>query len=504
MRKKDIYILLFIFAFGYLLRVMFLHSNILTFGYDQARDSVISQKIINGDLKIFGPPSSTPGLFHGVLYYYVLAIGYLFGKNPISAAYWIALVNSLSMFVVYYLTFLMTKKRLPAILAAFFYAISFEAVQYATWLSNPTIAIFTVPLLYLGLWAWVKEGKKWGMPLTAIGLGFSIQSEVFLLYHIVPVAIWIFSSKKDIKNSDIYKFIAILLATVSTMILAQLKFGLNETVNGLLSITGANSGPLAYADSVGDYLVLYLNQIGRIFAFNSYPGNIGYGGVFVIVLALFGIYKSKKWGAFLATWLFAHITVVTVGGSSTPFLMVGIGPAVSILLGIFIWELWQSKNKFIAIIVLLILVYGNISTIMTQNKKGSTLFAIQPDMLLAKQLSLIDDTYRIADGKEFSTNSLTSPLWINIVWAYLYNWHGNENYDYTPCYSGRDQVGELVVTALPKCETGLLDNHFTILEPMGGIPPKYLDEILDQENAISQLNNEKDYGELRLQVRNKI
>jgi len=41
-------------------------------------------------------------------------------------------------------------------------------------------------------------------------------------------------------------------------------------------------------------------------------------------------------------------------------------------------------------------------------------------MLLSKELAAIDYSYQEADGKEFSINSLTSPLYVNLVWSYLY------------------------------------------------------------------------------------
>jgi len=51
--KKINYLFLFgIFIFAFVLRVLFLPKNILTFGYDQARDVIISQSILKGDLKI--------------------------------------------------------------------------------------------------------------------------------------------------------------------------------------------------------------------------------------------------------------------------------------------------------------------------------------------------------------------------------------------------------------------------------------------------------------------
>ena len=50
-------------------------------------------------------------------------------------------------------------------------------------------------------------------------------------------------------------------------------------------------------------------------------------------------------------------------------------------------------------------------------------------MLLSKQIATIDYTYKLANGKPFSINSLTSPLWINIVWTYLYKWYGEKLMD---------------------------------------------------------------------------
>lgn len=144
---------------------------------------------------------------------------------------------------------------------------------------------------------------------------------------------------------------------------------------------------------------------------------------------------------------------------------------------------------------------GNISMIVKENKQGQTIFAIQKDMLLSKQLDAIDYTYNQASGEQFSVNTLTSPLWVNIVWTYLYNWYGKTEYGYTPYWHGRDQIGQIATLDQDK---GNIKNYFLILEPMGGIPIRYLDETISEENAISTLINEKYFGELRVQKRNKI
>ncbi len=495
--------LFFICILAYFLRIMFLPQGALTFGYDQARDATIALQIANGDLKIIGPPASTPGLYHGVLYYYILVPAYALGAgNPIIAALWMALINTVSIFLVFYLTYLFTKKPIAALLGALIIAISFEATQYAVWLSNPTIGIWTVPLIYLGLWVWLREKRSWGAIVCAVGLGFSIQAEIFLAYHIIPVLLWIYLFRKHISKSQLRLLVITFVLSISSMLLSEFKFGF-KSLGGIASLlnTGEQVG---FGTSVGDYFVLYLNQLGRVFAYSVYPPNVWIGGTFVFGVLFYQIAKREKkqisWQLFLATWIFSHITIVALGGSSTPFLLVGMAPAVAILIGITIFDLYRNQHRLIAVIVISIILFGNIKMILRENPKGQTIFAIQKDMLLSKQIKAIDYTYDSAKAPQFSINSLTSPLWINIVWTYLYKWHGQGKYGFLPVWSGRDQVG--IVDSLPQGQ--ILENHYLILEPMAGIPQQYLPLTLGEEDARSSVIEEKNFGEIVIQKREKL
>ncbi|MEK7168644.1 MAG: hypothetical protein AAB778_01400 [Patescibacteria group bacterium] len=502
-KKSYSFILIVIFIFAFFLRVMFLQNNALTFGYDQARDALVAKQILSGDLKIQGPPSSQPGLYHGVLYYYLLAPAYLVGNgSPIVTAYYLAFLNAIAVFIVFYIAKLATGNVKLSLLSSFLFAISFESTQYATWASNPTIAVWTVPLMYLGLWIWINKEKhtknNLGPILAGIGLGLSIQAEIFLVYHIVPLLIWLVVCKSNIIKKSLIVFAGTLVLVVSSLILCEFKFGFNSLA-AAKSLANSSSGNLAYAKSVGDYLILYLNQIGRIFAFNTYPGNIGYGGVSVIILGIYSLvgWRKNLYPAFLATWIFSHLSVVTVGGTSTPFLMVGIGPAVSLILGYYVYKLFNKQTIF-ATILLLIIVYGNLSYIFSQNKFGSTLFSIQKDMLLSKQIAVIDYTYKMAEGKPFSINSLTSPLWINIVWTYLYKWYGEKTYGYVPLWHGKDQIGQL--DSLERVPDPI-ETSFLILEPMAGIPTRYLEETIGEEDVDTVMTEQKSFGEITVQKR---
>jgi hypothetical protein len=199
----------------------------------------------------------------------------------------------------------------------------------------------------------------------------------------------------------------------------------------------------------------------------------------------------------MLTYVLAHTTVVPVGGVSTPFLLVGIGSGVSILAGLVLHHLFKT-NKAVAILVLIVILSSNLSTIISKNKHGSVIFAIQKDMILSKQLKAIHFTYDDAEGEVFSINSVTSPLWINIAWSYLYNWHGQKNFGYAPQWHGKDQVGQL--QSLPDTAENT-EKYFMIIEPLAGIPSRFVDEAIIDENAKSELIKETNFGEIVIQKR---
>lgn len=508
MKERVILVLSAIFVLAYLSRVLYLPRQALTFGYDQARDAFVVQEILAGDIKILGPPASTPGLYHGVFYYYLLSPAYLIGGgNPIAAAYWIAFLNAASIALIYYLTFQLTKKVGVGLLASFIFAISFEATQYATWLSNPTIGVWTVPLIYIGLWAWLCEKKKWGPVACALGLGLSIQAEIFLAYHIVPVAFWLWTARKSLSRKTSFFFLGTLVLSLSSIIIAEFKFGF-KSFSGMGSLFLSHDSFLN-KKSFGDFFLLYLNQFGRFFANSVLPSNVGYGGALGIGLLgwLFKKLKDEKttksitWQPFLATFLLSHLTVVSVGGVSTPFLTVGLGGAAVVTTAIALGALWE-KRKALALILFLILVLSNILTILKENKKGSTIFAIQPDMLLSKEMSAVDFTYQESEGRPFSINTFSSPLWVNTTWSYLYNWYGKEKYGYLPQWHGRNQVGQLG-NNLATTAKGTTD-YFFIIEPLQGIPSSYLPLEIGSENAKSTIFEEKNFGEIQVQKRVRI
>lgn len=508
MKKKILIILLSFFVLGFILRVLYLPQKALTFGYDQARDAFVSQQILKGDLKILGPSASTPGLYHGVFYYYLLAPSYLIGQgNPIVATIWIVLLNVLGIFVVYFLTYKLTKKTLVSLLAALLYTISFESVQYALWLSNPSTAIWSVPLIYLGLWVWLKEKKNWGAIVCAVALGLSIQAEIFLAYHLVPVILWLVLLRKEINKKSLILFAGSLVVALSTMILVEVKFGF-KSLSGMANLFLGQDLNIG-ARSFGDYLVLYLNQFGKIFRNAIFPTNEGYAGalgLIATIVIMLEYFKSKKkeilsWQLFTLTYLLSHLTVVSVGGVSTPTLTIGLLVPAIIFVSYLLIAIYEKK-KIWAILILAVILLANLSKVVMENSKGQNLFAVQKDFILSDELKVVDYTYQEAKDRPFSINTITNPLWVNTTWSYLYNWYGLNKYGRLPEWHGRDQVGQLGNNLNPTSDQTKL--FFLIVEPQEGIPDVWIAREKSDEDSKSRLIEDKSFGRIHVQKRERL
>jgi hypothetical protein len=481
--------LVIIFVIALFLRWLYLPQNSISFAYDQARDAFVVRDILQGDLKILGPSvSGVPGLYHGVLYYYVIALPYLFGHgNPVFVAYFLSFVSSLVIFLVFYLSFLLTKKYTPSILSSLLFAFSFEATQYANLLTNASMGVWFVPLIYIAI---LIESPL----LLGLSFGLSVQSEVALLYHLIPIIILGYR-KFSIKKIGLAVFVFLL--AVSPMIMSELKFGF-EGVKGMFYLASGADG-ITKAKVFSDYISTVLNQSGLTFAYSIFPINIVMGSLLGFLITIYVLSKKTYWSKFLFIYIFAYTFALPFGGWNMKHILVGIAPAVSVLVGIYIWK-YLNDLKWLAAIFLVIILGTNLIKITMENKNGQTIFPLQEDLVLSKELELVDYTYTKSDSNSFSISTLTSPLFTNTLWEYLYDWYGNGKYGYTPTFLGHDQVGEVggVLKKSNKSES----LHFYIEEPTYGIPENYVQYQRGDEESYSNMVESASFGQLRVEKRN--
>lgn len=502
MKKSEVGLLVLIASVGLFLRLFFLPSGALTFGFDQARDAFTAQNILKGDLKILGPPASTSGLFHGVLYFYLLTPAYFLGSgDPKVTAVFLAIINILTVIPIFLLGKILFSSRV-GLVSAFLFAVSFDAVQYSLWMSNPAPAVLAGAIFYLGLTLYIFTPRKTiGVILTGLGLGLSIQFEIFLGYLVVPLIIVlnIFDIKPTVKQ--LTWFLGVSLLTVSSMLISYIKFGPTFLV-GLPSLFSGSGDPFGSWRQFFPTLGIYLNRYAEYFYRGFLPFNVGFAGFIAFLVTVVSIYwtkegEFKKQITFILILIFSHGLLIPFGGENTPFINAGLQAPIAILIGFFLVNLYQ-KYKLAITLLFLLIVFSCLSAIFKYNPQGQTVFAIQRGLTLKNELAAIDYTYQSSNGKPFSINTITSPLWINTVWAYLYNWHGLKNYGSLPSFHGRDQTGYL--GSLPQVSEK--DQvYFLIIEPLAGIPATFAENTETYENSFSKVSEEKDFGGITVQKR---
>lgn len=499
------FILIAVFVIALTLRFLYLPSGAVLFTFDQARDAFVVQELLGGHIKILGPSvSGIPGFFHGVLYYYIIAPAYLLGHgNPVTASYFLAIINSLCVFIVYYLVKKMSGNHFPSLVASLLFAVSFEQTQYASWLSNPAMGVWFVLLAYSGLYLWIKERRNRFLILLGLSFGFAIQSDLSLVYNIVPIGLWLGTYRKHLGKKQILTLTAAFLLAISSMVLVEFRFGFSG-IEGIKHILG-DQQVQGLKQGLGDYLLSYFNRMGDVFAFNLFPFISAFGGLLGLGILIRYLpelskkeYRNSFEVKFLITWILSFLVAASVGGTNIHHITVGIGIGIIILTAFFIWELFE-KNRILALLFLFIIISANLVKVIQENFKGQTIFAIQTDMTLTNELKIIDYTYLASGGKPFSISTLTSPLFINTTWSYLYNWYGKSKYGYLPDWIGHDQIGQLGNNLQPP--SGNIPDHFFIMESTVGIPDTWIRYAKGDQESMSKLVEQRNFGELAVQKR---
>lgn len=501
--SNPLYLLIPVFILSLIIRFWFLSKENVNFGYDQGRDAFVIKEMLDGNLKILGPPTSgTPGLFHGVLFYYLIAPAYfLGGGNPMYAVYLMAFINALTIFPVFYLTYYLSKKHLPAFLSAFLFTVSFDAIQFSNLLSNVSLAILFIPVMVLGLYLWIKKKNRFGPLITGLGFGLTVQSEVAFALYLLPIVSWLLVYKKNIKKKEIITFVTFFVLSVATMVIAEIKFSF-PAAKGLIYLFSSKDGNVT-EQKFSEFLIVILDQIANRFSSLLYPFNISFGALLGFVMVFVAVFAKKfktnefNWSLYLLSFMLAHIIAIPFGGSITPYIMIGAVPLLTVFLAIFIWKLSDRKYVFLYV-VLFFLTFLNLSKFVLKNNSDKPDYFTN-DYLISNEKSLVDYTYEKADYKPFSISTLTSPLNINTLWSYLYNWYGMGNYGYLPYWRGRDQV-DLLGNNLQKPPEDVL-THFFIMEPSSLIPPMWVEIAVGEQDSFSDLVSESRYGDIIVQER---
>lgn len=490
-------VLMLIFLVGLILKLINFWDYQI-FSYDQARDAQRMAEIIGGHIKIVGPETDIRGLFNGPLFYYLLAPVYLISKfNPNVVGLFMVLVNLSGVFILYYLCVVLFKNRNIGLISAFFWAISYEQANFARYISNASFMPICALLFFLGLAMYFVKQNKWGIYISVIGLGTAIHFNVYLAYLVILYPILYLVYKPKIFKKEILLGLLGFTFILSPFVLAELKWNFMAT-KALLTyfFNHSKEGGSSFLTNLNSYPARITGALYYgFFSFNRLLSIFLLGGAIAYLIKVF---KYRKSLLFLLIWFFSTLPLFFFksGVLTTEVINTSIFGAITIIFACVVYELLKTKVWILGILIFVIVVISNLSLFISYGFKPYNIFALQT-LLLKDEKMAIDYTYKTSNGK-FSVCALTNPLTINTLWSFLYKYYGEDKFKYLPNWSGKKQ--DIHVSYLPYDQEHL-STRYLIIEPLGGIPEFTKWATIYEEDKVSILVEQKNFGDIIVQKR---
>ena len=490
-------------------RVVALRYLPTLFFFDQARDLILVNEIVkDGNLKLLGPSASgtQDAVYHGVLYYYVLAPLQLLARgDPRIVQLLLGIINSLGIVPVTILAAKMTKSKSAGFITGLLYIFSMDAVIHNTWLSNPSIATLSVPLYLLGLWLVFIEKKTSYLWLVGLSLAASIQSAIFLGYLVIPFVVlvlltWCKSrSLSGLNVKAIAFFFGVLAIGLSSMFLAQYK---------LYRVGIFSPETLRFASSSNKPLISRLDNIGSIYTqkvslnyLNTDP--VVSSLVFILVATIFLMVSSSSTVIFYLIIFASPVAFLTYLPKEEIHSIIGLEVMLLMPFGLLINRMLVQKNqliKMLGVFVIALYIFTQLFSLHRFHKTRSYPPAVQPGMYLDDQMALLDSIYKQTAGDSFSISTFSNPYQYATVWIYLFDWYGLGKYGYKPVIAHQDQTGmfgENILEQSIKQE----NKHFAIIEPNLNTPDYFHHLFLGQQIQDNrQLDSTLYFDKLQLNI----
>ncbi|MDO8573341.1 MAG: hypothetical protein Q7R77_01185 [Candidatus Daviesbacteria bacterium] len=488
------FLLLLIFLLAVVLRFLYFPQNTY-FGFDQARDAYAVKEIIGGHFKITGPPTATGIINHGVLYYYIFTPFYLLANgDPAAVSAFLRILNAAGVFILFPIVTVMFGE-IAAIFSVFLFAVSFEQTQFSLFLNHPSLAVISILVFYLGLAYWIFRKKIWGLYIVLLGLGFSIQFEFVETQLIAIFLLFILFFRKKLPKLTIKNIII----SVLLFILPVSSFIISEIKNNFIIIKNAPDG-MGSASSLSQFVFIITRHIHD----NLIANNIGAIIIGLILLVSLVTLILKRMHTdqtiFLIFWFFGGLLVYFFTSNDAYFYNTGTGIALLIFAGFILSKIF-STNKFLTLVILILIIISNMYLITKNNPLGPNQ-KINPQigLLIEDEKRVIDYIYQKANKDNFAVNALTMPYNVNTTWSYLFEWYGKGKYGYVPVWGGDAALGFPGNLKVETARSELPAKRFLIIEPLEGIPTYTSDAFIKNEQSYSEVLEKKKFGTIEVWV----
>lgn len=473
--------------------------NNFYFTMDQGNDAVHVREIINRhQILLRGPETGIPGVYHGVLWYYFISVGYLiFGGHPFGAVF---MLITLSVTTTAFLMIVI--KRHVSELAALtvglflqFYWWFYDASRYGF---NPfplvCLSIFFVVFLSL-----FNKQKQHYFVLASIPIGFAINSEMAASVAFI-ITLTIFTIRKLLQKQLELKTILAVIAILALFLFPrfvseiQTNFSQQKTIIRELKEPKGTFSSTNFEDVSGKFK--------SILAGRKIPQSEALGIVlFIFVSSIF--IKTKNKNRFIRNFSYYSIGLILISylwfGSNLGWRSwhtVYIRPLFFISLIL----MALSINKKLGVIVLAIIL--TTQGLFFFDHYRDNLKITSDQSILANEIAAVDWVYQNSSMQGFYVYSYL-PSVLDYPYQYLFWWYGTKTYGYVPCeYSTFPKTPSLFVPGEeyyqgPKKECTNL--RFLIIEPDEGetVRQRWIDQVTKDTKLLDSTN----IGNIRVEKR---
>ncbi len=423
-------VLVLIFFSGLFLRTIALPDNLL-FGYEQGRDAlVIKDMFVSHHFTLLGPKTDIDGIFHGVGYYYLLALLYALANfDPARVIFLFCIGNALTCIIVYFLAKEIIGKTRYALLSSVMAAISFDIIIYGRWLSNVSFSIPLVALFFYSLTKLVKTKNANYWLLVALTGGLLSHFELLhILYALAIVLVAIPLFLLPVKNRQFFMGIGLFILTNASFIVFDLRhdFLVAKSIVHYITAQSLSGDPLGLLYQYIQFLVI--NMTSSIFPANGIL-------IFLFVSALVFLYmrgKKENFQSFqlillLIFFSFPYVFLLKYGLLNHFFAGTAIG-------WILLFNFLMSKSekhfsKYALFGIYGLLIISNVMFVVRHLTDRTNIFyhAVQQNYIYKDQLATMDYIFSHADTG-FTIESFNIPYYHQQAWQYLYDWYGKKNY----------------------------------------------------------------------------
>lgn len=455
----------------------------LTFDFEKARDLIASMSVYsNKKLTLIGPVSEVEGIFHGPLYYYLVGLCYFLFKGDPRAGSIISFFFNLSSIPILFLIGKKLFNTKVGLVSAFVYAVSFEAISYAYWLSNPGPS---VPFLFLMFYFFYQFGTKKETYLVPalFCLGIAVQFQILNIIFISSlIALYFVFGRPKISLKHLFLSLSAFFLPLSSFILFDIRHNflmLNAFINNYFISKG---GKFLFSFNLFDYIERYVTEFNYIllpsYKLISLP-------VLILLILVLGvnIVREKKnpvW-KFLAVWIFSTIPIFLIHSrmSQSSAAFIGVSGGLIIMFSYLIDKLSANKKGFILALVLVPILFSNLFAIdhfLTDPSKR--LFDFFQGLFYKTDIAVVESIYFKSENTNFKVDTVTSPLLVSPLWDYLLNWYSQKN-------------------KLPAPKRGDEQIQFLIIEPY--VDQFYKDQAIKKKNSAAKMVDSEYFGNVAVQ-----